>query len=165
MSTHPVHTLWYHSSRQEIWSWYWRAWARGLWRYPLVLGLLIAALQAEHRGLSHASVWSLIATAVLGALACMVFFALWPQLRFKPTERTLSVDSNGWTTTIGARRGARTWKEIREIVEGSGTVCIVGSNGNALVIPTRAFNTDDARHRFIADIQQWHRAAMANSPR
>jgi len=159
MSVDPVYTLRYCSSRQEIWREYWRAWARGLWRYPLVMGVLVAALQAESRGLSHLSVLSLIGTALATALAWVLIFALWPQIRFKPAERTLSVNSSGWTTTIGELTGARAWNDIRETVESSGTIAIVGENGNALVIPTRAFNTEEARARFLADIRQWHQAA------
>jgi hypothetical protein len=95
----------------------------------------------------------------------MLFFALWPQIRFKPAERTLSVNPSGWTTSIGDVTGARAWNEIREIVEAPGTICIVGTNGNALVIPRRAFNTEAARHRFLADIRQWHQAATPERPR
>jgi len=165
MSADPLHTLRYRSSRQEIWHWYWRAWTSGLWRYPVVVGLLAAVLQAEHRGFSHLSALSLIGTAVTGALVCMLFFALWPQIRFKPAERTLSVNPSGWTTAIGNLTGARTWNEIREIVEDSGMICIVGRGGNALVIPTRAFHTEADRQRFLADIRQWHQAATPARPR
>jgi len=160
-----VHTLRYHSSRQEIWRWYWRAWARGLWRYPVLIGALVAGLQAARGGLSQVSVLSLIGTGLATALACMLFFALWPQIRFKPAERTLSVDPSGWTTTIGDISGARAWNEIQEIVEASGTISIVGRNGNALVIPMRAFNTEAARRQTLADIRQWHQAATPERPR
>jgi hypothetical protein len=159
VSPDPVHTLRYYSSRQEIWRWYWRAWARGLWRYPVVLGLLAAGFEAERRGFSNLSASSLVGTAVLSALACMLVFALWPQIRFKPAERTLLVNPSGWTTTIGKVRGECAWHEIREIVESSGMICIVGTNGNSLLIPPRAFNTQEARHRFLADVRQWHQAA------
>src|SRR3954452_10544499 len=137
MSADPVHTLRYYSSRQEIWHWYWRASAQRLWPYPVLMGVLVAALDADIRGLSHVSVLRLVGTAAATALAWMLFFALWPQIRFKSAERTLSVNPGGWTTAIGEVTGARAWNDIREIVEVSGTIAIVGENGNALVIPTR----------------------------
>jgi len=129
------------------------------------MGLLVAALPAARRGASHLNVPDLIGTAVATALAWMLFFALWPQIRFKSAERTVSVNPSGWTTTIGELTGARTWQEIREIIETSGTIGIVGCNGNALVIPTRAFDTAEARQRFLTDIRKWHQAATFEHPR
>jgi hypothetical protein len=159
MQGNSVHTLRYFSSRKEIWRWYWRTWAHGLWRYHVFIGLLVATFQGEVRGLSNFRPITFLITALAVVLACMLFFSLWPQIRFKRAERTLSVSPGGWTTKIGSLTGTRSWSEVREIIEEPGTICIVGTNRNALIIPARAFEGEDARRHFSADIRQWHQSA------
>ena len=159
-----MYTLRYCSSRKEIWRWYWRTWAHGLWRFHVLIALLVATFQAEIRGFSNFRPLTFVGTAFAAVLACMLFFSLWPQIRFKRAERTLSADPSGWTTKVGSLTGARSWHEIREIVEEPGTICIVGSNRNALVIPARAFEGDAARRRFLADIREWHQSARQKVP-
>ncbi|MFL6601595.1 MAG: YcxB family protein [Steroidobacteraceae bacterium] len=98
-------------------------------------------------------------TALAAMLGCMLFFSLWPQIRFKPAERTLSVSPTGWSTQIGTLSAARPWSEVREITEDADTIIVVGTNQNALIVPSRAFADEERRLRFLTDVRVWHAAA------
>ncbi len=82
------------------------------------------------------------------ALALPALFALYPQLRFKPQERVLALDADGVATTIGKRGGTVRWSEVREVRD-EGAVTIEGTNGNALVVPERAFISSEQRRAFV----------------
>jgi hypothetical protein len=158
----PAQTIRYSSSRQEIWRSYWRAWAKpkGLWRYHALVAVLLATLREEVQGFSHFRPTAFFVTALAAMLGCMLFFSLWPQIRFKPTERILSVSPTGWSTQIGKLSAARSWSEVREITEDAGTIVVVGTNQNALIVPSRAFADEEMRQRFLTDVRAWHAAAL-----
>jgi hypothetical protein len=153
-------TIRYSSSRREVWRWYWRAWAKpkGLWRYHAFVAVLLATFHAEVQGFSHFRPAAFFVTALAAMLGCMLFFSLWPQIRFKPAERTLSVSPTGWNTQIGKLSTARSWSEVREITEDGKTIIVVGTNQNALIIPSRAFADEERRLRFLTDVRVWHAA-------
>jgi hypothetical protein len=46
-----MYTIKYSSSRQEVWRWYWRAWAKpnGLWLYHLIIGVSCPAKRGKGR--------------------------------------------------------------------------------------------------------------------
>jgi uncharacterized membrane protein YccC len=157
----PAQTIRYSSSRREVWRWYWRAWAKpkGLWRYHAFVGVLLATLYAEVQGFSHFRPAAFFVTALAAMLGCMLFFSLWPQIRFKPAERTLSVSPTGWSTQIGKLSAARSWSEVREITADADTIVVVGTNQNALIVPSRAFADEESRVRFLTDVRVWHAAA------
>lgn len=155
------YTLRYSSSRAEVWRAYWRAWSKpaGLWRIHLAIGTGIAVgLIHFQDDPAHIQWMSVLAHTVLGTAACMVLFPLWPLIRFKSSERTLHVDPIGWRTTIGNKSGSRAWKDIQDVSERGGVVAITGKNGNALLIPARAFTTRAARDQFVVDVRRWHAA-------
>jgi|SRR6185503_2095042 len=98
-----MYTLTYSSTRSEVWRWYWRAWAAptGLWRLHFAAALAIALLvwlsgvspiDESRRFFIASTIW------IAAAFLAMV---LWPQLRFKPAQRTLMLDSDGWETESG----------------------------------------------------------------
>jgi len=139
----------YASRREEIWRWYWGAWRRKTWRvHALVLATIVvwvwvlapAGASLASMGLS-ALLWSVLAMAVLVG---------WPQLRFKPQERTLRVDAEGLETWIAGRSGRRKWSQIRSIFEEGGAVVLETVTGNAFVVPDRAFSSPDERASFVA---------------
>lgn len=149
----------YASSRAEVWRYYWRAWARGagLWRVHAAAGLaagVIAALRGRDVPACVAA-----GAAVFGL--CLVAFPLLTQLMFKPAERELTIDATGWTTTIGAVSGARSWREVRAVVDTGDVVEIAGTNGNGMLVPRRAFADAQARAAFVAAAVAWHAAAQA----
>lgn len=156
-----TYTLRYSSSRLEVWRAYWRAWSKpaGLWRIHLGIGVGIAVgLIHFQDDPAHIQWMRVLAHAVLASAACMVLFPLWPLIRFKSSERTLHVDPTGWRTTIGNKSGSRAWKDIQEVSERGGVVAITGKNGNALLIPARAFATPAERDQFVVDVRRWHAA-------
>ena len=159
------HTVEYASSRDEVWRAYWRSWARpaGLWRVQVAIALGIAAASEF---LLHGSAWrvsSLVATAALAGLACIILFPLWPQLRFKSATRTLTIDKDGFKTTIGARSGERSWQEIATVEDSGEQILIIVKTGNAMVVPRRAFADEATRTRFLADARNWHSLAIGDA--
>jgi hypothetical protein len=145
---------------------YWREWARpaGLWRFHVLFGIAVG-LESAHRESSihfpteRFAIASLVATA-----ACVVLLPLWPQIRFKAQPRVLTLDAEGFKTTIGSRSGERRWRDIRRIEDHDGTILIVNTNGNAMIIPRRAFATDAERRECLECVQAWHAHAKAIQP-
>ena len=156
-----MYTLTYSSTRAEVWRWYWKAWAapQGLWRFhalivlafPLVLWITGAATGDDPRVVLRA--------VVIWAVSAVTFMIAWPQIRFKPQARILRVDARGWSTVIGTRSGARAWSEVAAIAERQDAVILVSTNGNALIVPNRAFTDSGQRAAFLSDVRAWHREA------
>jgi hypothetical protein len=158
-----LYTLRYATTRSEVWRWYWRAWARpaGLWRFHVLLGVAAALASAAVQGFARIG-WSDIAVDVtVCTTICTVLLSLWPQLNFKPQVRTLEVDEAGYRTVIGRHKGERPWPEIQSIHDGGETVVLMTRQGNAMLIPRRAFVGAPDRGQFVADIKRWHAEATA----
>jgi hypothetical protein len=156
-----VITIQYSTTRAEIWRWYWRAWARplGLWRYHLLVAgsvfMLIYLL--ERHGQSALRLAFASGFAALGL--ALVLFPLWPQLKFKPQIRTLSVDQQGISTKVGTWHAVIPWRDVERITPGVEAICIEGKNGNAFVVPNRAFTAPQQRVEFEEHVIRWHSAA------
>jgi hypothetical protein len=155
------YSLHYASTRAEIWRWYWREWTRlrGLWRFHVLIGLAGGFVSADRGKLSQFSRERFAIAGLVTLGASIALLSLWPQLRFKPQTRLLTLNAAGFTTTIGTQSGHRRWQDIRRVEDHDGTVLLVGKNGNAMIIPLRAFASDADRQRCLASIQQWHEAA------
>jgi hypothetical protein len=154
-------TLTYRSSRSEVWRWYARAWSRprGLWRVHLAFFVGTIALMLWQRSRTHRLEATDLAIALaLGALG-VAFLALWPQLRFKPQERVLTFDELGAHTVIGSRSGSVPWAEVATIEVDHDVIAITGTNGNAFLIPSRAFASDDERLTVLRRLKAWHGTA------
>lgn len=159
------HTIEYVSSRAEVWRTYWRCWARpaGLWRIHVAIALGVGLAWEL---LLHESDWRLdrlAAVAAAAGLACITLFPLWPQLRFKSAKRALTIDPMGFKTKIGNVSGERNWQEIAAVEDRGDEILIFVRNGNALVVPRRAFRDDAARAKFLNDAKAWH-LAVAQEP-
>lgn len=148
----------YSTSRAEIWRWYWRAWARplGLWRYHLFVAanvFVLIYLLGRHgqNALKLATIGGFVALAIV-----VVLFPLWPQLKFKPELRTISVDQHGVSTKVGTWHAVIPWKDIVRIAPGADGIYIEGNNGNAFIVPNRAFITPQRRVEFLESVAQWH---------
>jgi hypothetical protein len=102
-----------------------------------------------------------LTVAAIVTVACVVFFPLWPQLRFKSAVRTLTINVEGLVTAVGTVSGSRLWKDIRSIDESDGSIVITGNNKNAFVVPERAFANSSDRQQFLEAARQWHKAAVA----
>ncbi len=158
-----MYTVNYASRRSEIWRWYWRAWKRpaGLWRFHVMFGLLFAFFFTVLLAPGAFRLGYFLMVAVIGTLACVVFLPLWPQLRFKPALRTLTINAEGLVTAVGSVSGSRSWKDIRSIEEFDGAIVITGNNKNAFVVPERAFQNTSEREQFFEAARQWHSATVA----
>ncbi len=157
-----MYSLQYSTTRREIWQWYWRAWCRpaGLWRFHLFIGLSAGAAAAISHGTDQID-WPFVAeVAAIAVVGCLIAFPIWPQLKHKPQIRTLQMDEHGFKTEIGKLRGERKWSEIRSIDDRDGTVVITSRNGNAMLIPERAFVVGMDRRRIVSDITKWQSQAV-----
>jgi len=157
-----MNTVQYKSSRIEIWKWYWRSWARanGLWIYHALFSIIFAPMYVVLFQKPLTVSW-LLAGGLVGFLVCMVAFPIFPQIKFKPAIRTLTIDKQGISTTIGTKSGNKSWKDVELIENRNGSVIITGINKNAFIIPPSAFEDNEARELFIENAHDWHKAANA----
>ena len=116
------------------------------------MGLLIGVLLVDRQNFALAEylLWSFV-----GFLAGVLILPIWPQIRFKPQERILSIGPEGFRTEIGKRSGEVPWRKVRRIDDDGEVVAITGSSGNAMVIPKRAFADPATRKEFIQAAQGW----------
>ena len=92
---------------------------------------------------------------LLVAAAIIASFIAFPQIMFKPEERTLTVSEDGITTRIGKKTGIAKWGEVAEIEDLAQTTAILRKSGNAFLIPRRAFNSENERSDFLTTIRAW----------
>jgi hypothetical protein len=158
-----VHTVNYASERSEIWRWYWRAWLRpaGLWRFHVMYGLMFAFIFTVLLEPGAFRPGRFLGAAVIATIACVALLPLWPQIRFKPAMRSLTINAEGLTTSVGNISGSRLWKDVRTIEQIDGTIAITGNNKNAFIVPARAFANDREREDFYESARQWHSQAIA----
>jgi len=144
-------TIEYTARRGEIWTWYWRAWRQRLWKSHLRIFLIVAVL-ADLIMFGTASP-RLAFPMAIGAIP-VALLILYPQLRFKPQSRTVTIGTSAITTVVARKTGRISWKNIRSVTEERGYVIVQGSSGNAFIIPPRAFDTPDARASFVATARE-----------
>jgi len=94
------------------------------------------------------------------AIGAMVLF---PQLMFKPQERTLVADEAGVRTTIRRWAGSKSWKEISSISEDQGYIVLTTTKKNAFIVPLRAFRSDDERASFLNFVRKAKAAGSAGA--
>ena len=144
----------YHSSRAEIWRWYWSAWRARLWRVHVLCAAIVAFLLADAIGGAISfRTYSLCFLVALPGVTLLL--ASVPQLLFKNKERTLLVGPDGWSTQIGHKSASRRWSDVAAVHEAQNSVVISGTNGNALIVPLRAFADQASMQQFIRDAQAW----------
>jgi hypothetical protein len=153
----------YTSRRGEVWNFYWRAWRERLWKIHLTFVILAVGsvcLYANTQG-------TLSASTVLLALGLSFLSILWmpiyPQVMFKPQLRTLDISPDGLSTTIAARSGKRSWEDIQSVSDQGGYIVILGRNGNAFIVPPRAFASKEELQRFLSFAQSMVAGSSAHS--
>jgi hypothetical protein len=143
----------YASRRQEIWAWYCRAWRERLWKFHLMVFLAVSVTV----GLYFKGSGMLWPAFIMLGLAFGVLAILWlpiyPLLMFKSQNRTLEIDDSGISTTIGRRSARRSWDDVLSVSEGDKSIVILGRNGNAFIVPSRAFGSIEERQRFLSYAQ------------
>ncbi len=138
----------------EIWTWYWRAWRQRLWKSHLRIFAVFVIL--AYLILSYPATPSLATLAVPLVIAVIpiALLTLYPQVRFKPQTRTITIGTSGVTTVVGRKSGRISWKNIRSVTEERGYVVVEGSSGNAFIIPPRAFDTPETQATFVATAKE-----------
>jgi len=91
----------------------------------------------------------------------VVLLAAWPQIKFKPQERTLRVGPEGWSTAIGKASSSRAWSEIALVYLSDDAVEIQNTDGNAMIVPLRAFAGREQMEQFSQDAHVWHSGPAA----
>jgi len=152
-----MHTIQYASSRKEVWRWYWRTWAKpsGLWLFHFTYSVLFAIVYTSLTA-THSEAADFVAAGLVAMITCLVMFPLWPQIKFKSSVRTLTIDTSGLSTTIGKLSATESWAEIGGIADNGEEIVIVGKNRNAFIIPKRAFQSEIDRQEFLKDAIIWH---------
>ncbi|MGJ5036070.1 YcxB family protein [Bradyrhizobium sp. HKCCYLRH3059] len=150
-------TLKYASTRAEVWDWYWRAWRKKLWVLHAYSALFFIALALIWDGHWPPHDYAKLLYGLLAAGVFVVFLVAFPQLMFKPQHRELTASEDGLYTKIGNKSRAWSWREISTIEETPELVTITGKNGNALLIPRRAFDSEEHKRLFAAAVETWHR--------
>ncbi|MEH3038449.1 MAG: YcxB family protein [Sphingomonas paucimobilis] len=139
----------YAATRPEIWNYYWRMWRQGLWKAHLFVFVIVAVLTYSALPANDLSV----AAAIAAASVTILFFVLYPQLRYKAETRELILSEDGITTSIGRRRADIPWSDIAAIDADELSFVIQRSNLNALIVPARAFASPDERAEFEAFVR------------
>ena len=141
-------SIMYVSRRVEVMAWYWQMWRKQLWKIHLLMFATVAFLAS--RLIFDGAPTSLLGVLLIASigLAPIVAMVLFPLLKFKPQKRTLSIDEQGITTTIGDISKSVPWKDIANVSVDQNNLIIQNRNLNAFIIPQRAFETDEARQGF-----------------
>jgi hypothetical protein len=157
------HTIKYSSSRAEVWSWYWKSWRRRLWRIHAVSAVIMGFIWSQN-GTGTLNLQSWLLHSLLVFPVVVAIFSACTQAMFKSAERTLHVGPEGWSTQIGKIAGSRTWAQVAAVTIDEQSITILGSNGNALIVPKRAFPTEAARRQFFDDANNWRERYLSKGP-
>jgi hypothetical protein len=155
--------LTYASSRASIAKWYWRSLRRDP-RHLMSWLIIMAAAFLLARSVSLAVGTAPGRQAVVEVLAVMgtaVALALYPQLRFKPQIRTLSLSPEEIRTSLGAREETYSWSDVATVTTEGGSVIITFRNLNAFIVPPQAFGRDITSESVAAQCEAWRRSASA----
>jgi hypothetical protein len=123
-----MYTIQYSSSRQEVWRWYWRAWAKpnGLWLNHLIIVVLCGLVLSGSSPFDGFGLAQFAKFSFISFLVCIAIFPLWPQIMFKPRSRTFTINSTGIETSIGNKSAKRSRNEIAEIQDVEDEIIIRG---------------------------------------
>ena len=161
--TEDSYTLRYRSTRGEVWRWYWKRWRSSLWMMHALCAAVAALAMASSRAFGPSTTAG-VAALIYGVVYFVIFTAISaavPQVQFKSPERVLTLNADGWTTTIGGRSGSCPWSGVSAVTsDQDGGLIIQGRRGNALIVPARAFAAPIEKDRVVTAINRW----MNSSP-
>jgi hypothetical protein len=153
-------TIRYTLNRADVWRAYWRQVRKS--RKLNAMQAIIAAsvfytisisLAGARPVQTHHILWAAVATC--GVLALL---PVYPLIRFKPHERTLTITADGIATSIGKLRGEVPWSKVASIARDDRRIYIIGKNQNSFTIPETAFASASEREEFLSSAQQWFEA-------
>jgi hypothetical protein len=158
-------TLEYSSTRSALWRWYWRSLLRSgvhrtLW-LVWMLGAFFAGLGTSH--LSGTSDPRAALAGLAASLCVAAFLAGYPQLRFKPQTRVLTLLPDELSTTIRGETKKYSWQDVARFEEDGDFVIIALRNLNAFIVPPTAFRDSRERDGIVEQGKAWWRAATPRS--
>ena len=151
----------YSSTRHEIYLWYLNMWKKKIWKVHLLIFCVPIFLIALPMvvGKKPVDMETILGSIAAGAALVGAMWA-YPLLMFKPSPRTVTADESGIKTSIGKKATSRSWADIGAVNESAeGGVIISVRNGNAIIVPPRAFYSAKIRADFVEAARNWHRAA------
>lgn len=96
------------------------------------------------------------AVVAVAILVCFIpFLSLWLFLRAKTSKRSLTISGDGISTQIGKIQTQLPWRKIKIISVADHRILLAGANGNAFLIPNRAFSSLKEKAEFAAKIRDW----------
>jgi hypothetical protein len=150
-------TVRYALRRDELWAWYWSVWKRTLWFYHVAsIAMVVLTFMALDIGGSLASAG--LTGAIFGVFLVGAMI-LYPQLRYRSEERTLTFDGSGLSYQRGKQSGRMPWRKIRSVTSHGDTIVVTGRSHSAFTIPARAFPDAEHRRAALAEIVALHQAA------
>ncbi|RZJ46367.1 MAG: YcxB family protein [Brevundimonas sp.] len=151
-------TVRYALTREELWAWYKVSWLKRLWVYHLAIVAMSCVTFALFQ-VGGSSVSGVIVGACVG-LGLMLFMVAWPQVRYRPQERTLTFDAEGLSYVRGPQTGRMPWKQIRSVADAPEGVVITGHSLSAFIVPNRAFGGDAEKAEAFSAISDLYRRAL-----
>jgi hypothetical protein len=158
-------TLEYSSTRSTLWRWYWRSLRRNgvhrrIW-LALILGAFLAGFWISNSSGGSASRAALAGLGVSFGVA--IFLAGYPQLRFKPQTRVLTLLPDELSTTIRGETKRYSWQDVARFQEDGDFVIIGLRNLNAFIVPPTAFRDGREREEIVQQVRAWWRAAAPSA--
>jgi hypothetical protein len=147
----------YKARRSDIWHAYWYTWRHGVRANVLrlfIFGCVFFVAEAWLHGVL-ATPASRLAGALAVASSAMLLLAVYPLLRFKRDERTLTISPTGLATVIGKQSGDIPWRKIARVALVGERIFVIGKSGNAFAVPREAFENDAQRNVFLQRATQW----------
>jgi hypothetical protein len=92
---------------------------------------------------------------LLGAGLAVTFMALFPQIKFKPQMRSLTLVSDGISTTIRGETKTFPWSDVAKLEVDGGFFIVTFKSLNAFVIPPTAFKSAAEREELYAECRTW----------
>jgi YcxB-like protein len=90
----------------------------------------------------------------IGGMIVIGLMALYPQMMFKPQRRSLVMNASGLETSVGKHHARRPWSDIRSVKNADGYIILARTNGNAFIVPPRAFESPEMRDAFLSFARQ-----------
>lgn len=150
-------TVQYAIRRDELWSWYWTAWKRRLWIYHVAI-VAMTILTFVQLGVGGSLAPAIVAGSAVGLMLVGVMI-LYPQIRYRPEERTLTFDETGLSYQRGEKAGRMQWSRIRSVTGNGDAIVVMDRGQNAFIIPGRAFRDAGQRGEALVKIAALHQGA------
>ena len=145
----------YSASRRDVWLWYRKAWISRLWVFHLVVGLSVTGAILWVESGSNPVGPAQIAGAIGVALLLIALTAAYPQIVFKAQERWLQIRPDGMAPGIKPISRQYSWGDVARLTALGDTINIGLRNGNAFIVPRRAFASDADRTAFLDAAYRW----------